>query len=105
MPCQLFRAVTKNEYDDISSKGNRFRPQPGGIECKQFAVSEDCGHYYGREVVRKLDHVDDILLRVVLSKDVFCLGVIVLDNCKAVAIDRTQIDDFNECIVEIAVVN
>src|SRR5689334_3432632 len=105
MDCILYRAVTQSEYDDIIAQGNRFRCILRGLEAKQFAVNEDCGHYYGREIVMKIDRVQYILIKVVLSLEEFCGGVMRLDDCDAVSIDKKNLDSFNAAIVEVTPLN
>lgn len=105
MECILFRAVTQREYDDILNQNNRFRCIPRGLEAKQFAVSEECGHYYGREIVMGIDKVHYILLKVVLDIQRFCKEVMRLDDCNAVSIDMQYLEEFNNAIVSIAPVN
>ena len=105
MDCILFRAVTQREYDDIIKQGYRFRSTERSLEDKQFAISEDCGHYYGREIVMKLDRVQYILLRVVVNIQRFCEQVMQLDDCQAVSIDREQLEAFNNAIDRIDPIN
>jgi len=91
LDCILYRAVTPVEYQDIVNQGNRFRSTEFSLEDKQFAINEDCGHYYGREIVMRCDKVDYILIKVTVSKSFFCIGVIQLDSCDAISIDRDLI--------------
>jgi hypothetical protein len=105
MHCILYRAVTQMEYDDIIANGNRFKCIDRSLEVKQFAISEQCGHYYGREVVMKIDRVQYILVQVVLSLHQFCGNVMRLDDCDAVSIDKQDLDSFNEAIVQLLPIN
>jgi len=105
MECILYRAVTQWEYDDIIDQGNRFRCIERSLEAKQFAVSEACGHYYGREVVMRVDRVKYILIQVVLNIQHFCNDVLRLDDCDAVSIDQQYLDPFNNAIVQIIPLN
>jgi hypothetical protein len=105
MECILYRAVTQREYDDIIAQGNRFRCTERSLEAKQFARSEDCGHYYGREIVMRIDKVQYILLRVVLNIQHFCNDVMRLDDCDAVSIDKQYLENFNGAIVNLTPVN
>jgi hypothetical protein len=105
MECILYRAVTQLEFDDIIAQGNRFRCIERSLEAKQFALSEQCGHYYGREVVMRLDRVQYILIRVVLNLQRFCEGVMRLDDCDAVSIDKQDLESFNNAIVHLSPVN
>ncbi len=105
MECILYRAVTQREYDDIVAQGNRFRCTERSLEAKQFATTELCGHYYGREVVMRLDRVQYILVQVVLNIQQFCEDVMRLDDCDAVSIDKQYLDSFNESIVQVTPVN
>ena len=105
MECILYRAVTQREYDDIIAQGNRFRCTERSLEAKQFALSEQCGHYYGREVVMRIDRVQYILVQVVLNLQQFCSDVMRLDDCYAVSIDKQYLDSFNEAIVQLSLVN
>lgn len=105
MECILYRAVTQIEYDDIISQGNRFRCTERSLEAKQFATSETCGHYYGREVVMRLDRVQYILVRVVLNLQYFCQDIMRLDDCDAVSIDKQYLDSFNEAIIQLTPIN
>lgn len=105
MECVLYRAVTQREFDDIVAQGNRFRCIPRGMEVKQFAISVECGHYYGREVVMRIDRVQYILVQVVLSLHIFCNDVMRLDDCNAVSIDQQDLDKFNEAIVQLNTLN
>lgn len=105
MECILYRAITQREYDDILSQRNRFRCIPRGLEAKQFAVSEECGHYYGREIVMAIDRVQYILIRVVLNIQAFCSDIMQLDDCNAVSIDMQNLEEFNDAIVSITPTN
>ena len=107
MSCTLFRAVTQWEYDDIQQQGNRFRSsyERSSLEVKQFAVSEKCGHYYGKVVVQQYDNVHYILVRVELNIDSFCDDVMQLDDCFSVCIYPENMNQFNEAIVECSIVN
>jgi hypothetical protein len=105
MECTLYRAVTQREYNDIITQGNRFRCTERSLEAKQFAVSEDCGHYYGREIVMRIDKVQYILVQVVLNNQHFCNDVMRLDDCDAVSIDKQFLDNFNCAITHLAPVN
>lgn len=104
--CILYRAVASWEWEDIKTQGNRFRGVPRSLEDKQFAVSEDCGHYYGREIVQRMDRVDYILLKVRVDTNQYCATgrVMRLDDCNAVSIDRDELHHFNTCILNIEVV-
>jgi hypothetical protein len=106
MPCILYRAVTQWEYEDILAQGNRFRPKPdgGSLEVKQFAISEQCGNYYGKEIVQRWDNVDYILIRVELNVPEFCKDVMPLDDCFAVSIQYNSLNEFNNAIVEFSVI-
>jgi hypothetical protein len=99
--CTLYRAVTQIEYNDILILGNKFRCIERSLEVKQFAVSETCGHYYGREIVMRLDRVQYILLRVTLSIQAFCNDIIQLDDCDGVSIDKSVLEEFNSAIIQI----
>lgn len=101
MPCILYRAVTELEYTDIVDQGNKFRVTKYSLEAKQFAVSEDCGHYYGREIVMKIDQVDYYLVEVIVDKDKFCLDVMRLDECDAVSIHFELLEEFNTSIISL----
>lgn len=105
MECILYRAVTQKEYDDIIAHGNRFRCIERSLEAKQFAISEQCGHYYGREIVMRIDRVEYILIQVVLNIQKFCNEVMRLDDCDAVSIDKQHLDIFNNAIVHLSPVN
>lgn len=105
MPCILYRAVTQREYDDIIALGNKFRCTDRSLEAKQFAINESCGHYYGKEIVMRIDKVQYILIQVVLSIDLFCSDVMQLDDCKAVSVDKRNLDEFNNAIVGLTPVN
>lgn len=105
MECILYRAVTRREYDDIIAQNNRFRCVQLMMEVKQFAVSEECGHYYGREIVMKLDRVPYILIQVILDVKKFCEEVLRLDDCNAVSIDLKDLEEFNRAIIEITPLN
>jgi hypothetical protein len=105
MECILYRAVTQREYDDIIAQGNRFRCTERSLEAKQFAISEACGHYYGREVVMRIDRVQYILIQVVLNIQKFCGDVMRLDECDAVSIDMRLLDYFNDAIIQISPIN
>lgn len=105
MECILYRAVTQREYEDIIAQGNRFRCTERSLEAKQFAISEKCGHYYGREVVMRIDRVQYILIQVVLNLQQFCSDVMRLDDCEAVSIDKQDLDRFNEAIVNLSTIN
>ena len=105
MECILYRAVTQKEYDDILAQGNRFRCTERSLEAKQFAVNEQCGHYYGREVVMRIDRVQYILIQVKLNLQQFCKDVIRLDDCDAVSIDKQYLDSFNDAIIQLTPVN
>ncbi|MDX1908010.1 MAG: hypothetical protein SF053_13325 [Bacteroidia bacterium] len=101
MECVLYRAVTQREYDDILSQQNRFRCTERSLEAKQFAISEDCGHYYGREIVERIDRVSYILVQVVVNVSQFCEDVMQLDDCYAVSIDMQDLEDFNNAIISL----
>lgn len=105
MECILYRAVTQREYDDIIAQGNRFRCTERSLEAKQFAISEQCGHYYGREVVMRIDRVQYILVQVVLNLQQFCSNVMRLDECDAVSIDKQYLEIFNNAIINLSPVN
>ena len=105
MECTLYRAITQREYDDIIDQGNRFRCTERSLEAKQFAVNEDCGHFYGREVVMRLDKVQYILVQVVLNIQMFCQDILRLDDCDAVSIDKGDLEEFNNAITRITAVN
>ncbi len=105
MECILYRAVTQREYDDIVVQGNRFRCTERSLEAKQFATSEHCGHYYGREIVMRIDKVQYILVQVVLNIQHFCNDVMRLDDCDAVSIDKQFLENFNGAIVNLTPVN
>lgn len=105
MECILYRAVTQREFDDILAQGNRFRCTERSLEAKQFAITEDCGHYYGREIVMRLDRVQYILIQVVLNISRFCTDVMRLDDCNAVSIDMQYLEDFNEAITRVTPIN
>lgn len=105
MECILYRAVTQREYDDILKQNNRFRCTERSLEAKQFAVTEECGHYYGREVVMRFDHVQYILIQVVLNIKDFCKDVLQLDDCNSVCIDMQDLDEFNNAITGIIPIN
>ena len=105
MECILYRAVTQKEYDDIIAQGNRFRCTERTLEAKQFAISEQCGHYYGREIGMRIDRVQSILIRVVLNMHMFCNKKIRLDDCDAVSIDKQHLDSFNNAIVHLTPLN
>ena len=105
MECILYRAVTKWEYNDIVAQGNRFRCTERSLEAKQFAVSEDCGHYYGREIVMKFDKVEYILVQVILNVQQFCDEVMPLDNCTGVSIHIQNLELFNDAISGITPIN
>ncbi|WP_207425052.1 hypothetical protein [Pedobacter sp. SYSU D00535] len=101
----LFRAVTQTEYDDIIAQGYRFRCTERTLEAKQFAISEECGHYYGREIVMKIDRVPYILLRVVININSVCKEIMRLDDCDAVSIDMRVLNEFNDAILRIDPIN
>ncbi len=103
--CTLYRAVTQSEYNDIIAQGNRFRCIPRSLEAKQFAVSAECGHYYGREVVMRLDRVAYILIAVILDEQQFCQDVMHLDDCDGVSINMLDLPAFNDAIVSITPIN
>jgi hypothetical protein len=105
MQCILYRAVTQREYDDILKQNNRFRCIPRGLEAKQFAVTEDCGHYYGKEIVMAIDQVKYILVRVVLNIKEICNDIMRLDECNAVSIDMRDLERFNNAIISVVPVN
>jgi hypothetical protein len=105
MECVLYRAVTQREYDDIVNQGNRFRCIERSLEAKQFAVTEECGHYYGREIVMRLDKVQYILIRVVLNVKMFCDDVMRLDECDGVSIDMQDLEHFNNSITGLMPIN
>jgi hypothetical protein len=105
MECILYRAVTQKEYDDIIAQGKRFRCIERSLEAKQFATSEQCGHYYGREIVMRIDRVQYILIQVVLNMQQFCNQVMRLDDCDAVSIDKQHLDIYNNAIVSLSPVN
>lgn len=105
MECILYRAVTQREYDDIVNRGNQFRCKPGMLECKQFAISEICGHYYGREIVMRNDMVEYILIQVVLNIQMFCNDVMRLDDCDGVSIDMQNLEEFNNAITRVTPIN
>lgn len=105
MECILYRAVTQREYNDILSQNNRFRCIERSLEAKQFAVTEECGHYYGREIVRRIDMVPYILIQVVLNIQTFCNDVMRLDDCNAVSIDMQNLEQFNDAITRISPIN
>jgi hypothetical protein len=105
MDCILYRAVTQREYDDIIAQGNRFRCIERSLEAKQFAVSELCGHYYGREIVTRIDRVQYILIQVIVNIRKFCNDVMRLDECDAVSIDIRRLEEFNNAIVSIVPIN
>ena len=104
--CILYRAVTAWEWEDIKNQGNSFRSIPRSLEDKQFAISEACGHYYGREIVQRMDRVDYILLKVIIDVHQYCAEgrIMRLDDCDAVSIDRDELNHFNTCILKIEVV-
>ena len=105
MECILYRAVTQREYDDIIKQGNRFRCIERSLEVKQFAISEECGHYYGKEIVRRIDRVEYILVRVVINNKLFCNDVMRLDDCDAVSIDMQNLEEFNNAITSVNPIN
>ena len=105
MHCILYRAVTKREYNDIVAQGNRFRSIERSLEAKQFAVNEDCGHYYGREIVMRLDRVEYILIQVILDVQKYCSEVFRLDDCDAVSIDKDDLEAFNNAISKLTPIN
>jgi hypothetical protein len=105
MACILYRAVTQREYDDIIAQGNRFRCIPRGLEAKQFVVNEECGHYYGREIVMRCDRVQYILIQVVLNLERFCQEILRLDDCNAVSVDEKDLVTFNQAIENITPLN
>lgn len=105
MACTLYRAITQREYDDILAQGNRFRIREFTLEAKQFAVSEECGHYYGREIVMRLDRVHYILLRITVKLNEFCQDVMRYDDCDGITVYAEQIDTFNNAITELVPVN
>lgn len=101
----LYRAVTQREYNDIVIQGNRFRCIERSLEAKQFAVSEYCGHYYGKEIVMRLDKVPYILLQVVLNIQIYGNNVMQLDDCNGVSIDKLELENFNNAIIRIKPIN
>jgi len=105
MECILYRAVTQREYNDIVIQGNRFRCIERSLEAKQFAVSENCGHYYGKEIVMRLDKVPYILLQVVLNIQIYCDNAMQLDDCNGVSIDKQELEIFNDSILRITPIN
>ena len=105
MECILYRAITQREYNDIVAQGNRFRCVERSLEAKQFAVNEECGHYYGREIVMRLDRVQYILIKVELNLQQFCQEIMRLDDCNAVSIDLQDLALFNEAIIRISPIN
>jgi hypothetical protein len=105
MECVLYRAITPREYNDILTQGNCFRCTNESLEAKQFAVNEDCGHYYGKEIVMRFDKVQYILIQVVLDIKKFCDEKLLLDDCTAVSIDKKNLDDFNAAITSITRIN
>jgi hypothetical protein len=105
MECILYRAVTQREYNDIIVLSNRFRCTERSLEAKQFAVTENCGHYYGREIVMRLDKVPYILLQVVLNIQIYCNNVMQLDDCNGVSIDKQELENFNDSIIRITPIN
>ena len=105
MPCVLYRAITQREYDDIVELGNRFRIREFTLEAKQFAISEECGHYYGHHIVEQFDRVPYILVRVELLEERFCAETMPLDDCIGVSIDQNEIEAFNASIVSFDVIN
>lgn len=105
MECVLFRAVTQREYDDIIKQGNCFRCIEKSLEVKQFAISEECGHYYGKEIVMRLDRVPYILIKVVLQKQDFCKDILRLDDCNAVSVDLHDLSEFNKAIISVDQIN
>lgn len=104
MECTLYRAVTQREYNDIVSQGNRFRCTERSLEAKQFAVTENCGHYYGKEIVMRLDKVPYILLQVVLNIQIYCNNVMQLDDCNSVSIDKQELENFNDSIIQVTII-
>jgi hypothetical protein len=104
MECILYRAITPREYNDIKSQGDRFRCIERSLEAKQFALTEECGHYYGKEIVMQFDRVNYILIQVVLNIQKFCADKIKLDDCTAVSIDKSNLNDFNNAIQSLTVV-
>ncbi len=105
MEYTLYRAVTQREYNDIVAQGNRFRCIERSLEAKQFAISEECGHYYGKEIVMRLDRVPYILVQVVINIQEFCRNVMQLDDCNGVSIDKSELDSFNNAILSITPIN
>lgn len=105
MEYTLYRAVTQREYNDIISQGNRFRCIERSLEAKQFAVTEECGHYYGKEIVMRLDRVPYILLQVIINIREFCNNVMQLDDCNGVSIEMVDLDRFNGSILQIIPLN
>lgn len=104
MECILYRAITPREYNDIVSQGNRFRCIERSLEAKQFALTKECGHYYGKEIVMQFDRVNYILIQVVLNIQKFCADKIRLDNCNAVSIDKSNLNEFNNAIQSLTVI-
>ena len=102
MAYSLYRAVTKREYNDILLQDKHFRCTEWSLEAKQFATTEQCGHYYGKEIVMRLDKVPYILLHVVINNQMFINNVLSLDNCTAVSIDKKDLDHFNAAIISIS---
>ncbi len=105
MEYTLYRAVTQREYNDIVAQGNRFRCTERSLEAKQFAVTEECGHYYGKEIVMRLDRVPYILLQVIINIKEFCNNVMQLDDCNGVSIEKTDLDRFNGSVLQIIPLN
>ena len=105
MEYTLYRAVTQREYNDILAQGNRFRCIERSLEAKQFAITEECGHYYGKEIVMRLDRVPYILVKVVLNIQKYCKNVMQLDDCNGVSIDKHDLESFNSAILQIIPLN
>lgn len=105
MEYTLYRAVTQREYNDIVLQGNRFRCIEQSLGAKQFAVTEECGHYYGKEIVMRLDRVPYILLQVIINIQEFCNNVMQLDDCNGVSIEKADLDRFNGSILQIIPLN
>lgn len=97
---KLYRAVSKDEFDDIK-KHNEFRIIPyKTLEAKQFATSWEDAKKFGDELINGFENQPYKIIEIEINKELLQnYDNLILDVRNCISVDIDLLEEFNKFVI------